>query len=227
MLLQGNQGQVGKTLGQGVTVGTGEFSEILTSELTGRFYEATYRGFKFMCATPGGGVQLAATHLFSTAIATFTPILCLYNPIGSIKNLVIQQAFCGLTAAPLATPTQTGGFLLVVNSGQTITNAQTASPVSANTLRSSGSGSIAVGITNAALTGAVGNSIVLRALGGPVEIVTTTANATALTSTIAVEDIAGSVIVPPGGYVAIANGISNAVAGHLVTAGFVWDELPI
>src|SRR6266403_3919387 len=222
MILQGNQGQTGKQTGQNITVGVGEFSDLLVSELQARYYEQTYRGNKFMNSTAGGGVQLAATHLFSTAIGTFTPILALYNPLTSGKNLVVEQTFCGLTAAPLATVTQTGAFLYVVGSGQTITNAQTATPVNALTLKASGSA--AIGVTNAVLAGGVGNPTLLRPVAANFSLVTATANATGILNGMGVEDLAGSIIVPPGGYLAIANGISNAVAGHLVTAGFVWDE---
>jgi hypothetical protein len=64
-------------------------------------------------------------------------------------------------------------------------------------------------------------------LSGDIELVTATANATGIIGPVNQEEIAGSIIVPPGGYVGIANGISNAVSGHLVTAGFEWDEVAI
>jgi hypothetical protein len=225
MLLQGNQGQSGKQQGQNITAGFGEFSDLLISPLMGKYYEQNYRGLKYLASTAGGGVQLAATHLFSTAIGTFTPILALYNPLTSPVNLVIQKAWCGLTAAPLATITQTGGFLLVGGSGQSITNAQSATPVNAKTLKASGSQ--AIGITNAALAGGTTNPLLLRPLSGDVELVTATANATGIIGPVNQEEIAGSIIISPGGWVGIANGISNAVAGHLVTAGFEWDEIPV
>jgi hypothetical protein len=225
MILQGNQGQTGKQTGQNLTAGFGEYSELLISQLMGKYYEQNYRGNKYVASTAGGGVQLAATHLFSTAIATFTPILAIYNPLTSPVNLVVQKIWCGLTAAPLATATQTGAFLLVGGSGQSITNAQTATPVNAKTLKAAGSQ--ATGVTNVALTGAVGNATLLRAISGDLEITTATANVSAVISILNQEEVAGGIIVPPGGYLAIANGISNAVAGHLVTASFEWDEIPV
>jgi hypothetical protein len=224
-LLQGNQGQTGKQTGQNLTAAFGEFSELLITELMARYYENTYRGNKYICSAAGGGVQLAATHLFSTAIATFTPLLALYNPLTSPVNLVLTRVWAGLSASVLATIAQTGAFLLVGNSGQSITNAQSATPVNAKTLKASGSQ--AIGITNAALAGAVGNPLVLRPLAADVALVTATANASGLIGPITPEEIAGSLIVPPGGYVGIANGISNAVAGMLVSAGFEWDEIPV
>jgi hypothetical protein len=225
MLLQGNQGQSGKQTGQNITAGFGEYSELLISQLMSKYYEQNYRGNKYVACTAGGGVQLAATHLFSTAIATFTPILAIYNPLTSPVNLVVQKIWCGLTAAPLATATQTGAFLLVGGAGQSITNAQTATPVNAKTLKATGSQ--ATGVTNAALAGAVGNATLLRAISGDLEITTATANVSAINATLNQEEVAGGLIVPPGGYLAIANGISNAVSGHLVTASFEWDEIPV
>lgn len=224
-LLQGNQGQTGKQLGQNLTAGFGEFSDVLVTELMARYYENTYRGNKYVCSVAGGGVQLAATHLFSTAIATFTPLLALYNPLTSPVNLVLTKVWCGLSASVLATIAQTGAFLLVGNAGQSITNAQSATPVNAKTLKALGSQ--AVGISNAVLAGAVGNPLLLRPLAADLALVTATANATGLIGPITPEEIAGSLIVPPGGYVGIANGISNAVAGMLVSAGFEWDEIPV
>jgi hypothetical protein len=225
MLLNGNQGQTGKQTGQNIPVGVGEFSDVLVTELMGRYYENTYRGLKFSNSTVGGGVQLAATHLFSTAIGTFTPILAIYNPLTSGKNLSVEQAWIGLASAPLATATQTGAFFFVVGSGQSITNAQSATPVNNGTLKAAGSS--AIGISNAVLAGAVGNPAILRPISGDIEVVTATANTNAILGSITVEDIAGSIIVPPGGYLGIANGVSNAVAGHLVVAGFTWDEVPV
>ena len=226
MLLQGNQGALGKQSGQGLTVGLGEFSDVLITQLMHRYYELTYRGSKFVCTTAGGGVQLAATHLFSTAIATFTPILALYNPLSSSVNLVLCHAKAFVSACPLATGAQTGAFLFVCGSGQTITNSQTATPVNCKTLKASGSQ--AFGITNVVLAGAVGNPILLDPLiGGPILLDTATANASLVAPVPSEEVLDGSIIIPPGGYVAIANGISNAVAGMLVSAGFKWDEIPV
>jgi hypothetical protein len=224
-ILQGNQGQAGKAVGQNLTAGFGEFSDLLVTELMARYYEQTWRGNKYIATAPGGGVQLAATHLFSTAIGTFTPILAVYNPITSKFNLAMIRAWCGLIAAPLATITQTGAFLFVCGAGQLITNAQSATPVNTFTLKAAGSQ--AVGISNAVLAGAVGNPTLLRPMTSTVELVTATANASGILGPVSPEEIAGAIIIPPGGYLAIANGISNAVAGHFVIAGLEWDEIPV
>src|SRR5258708_2431919 len=122
-------GQSFKTGSPGQTFPQHQQQALVVTALTGRNSLNAYPANNNSSTSAGGGVQLAATHLFSTAIGTFTPILAVYNPLTNTKNIAIEAIWCGLTAAPLATATQTGAFLLVVNSGQSITNAQTATPI--------------------------------------------------------------------------------------------------
>jgi hypothetical protein len=222
MLLQGNQGQTGKQTGQNLTVGLGEFSELLVSQLMAKFYQANYRGLKFCASVGGAGQALAAANLFSTAIATFQPIFALYNPLTSLVNLVLQHLWCGVTADP-ASAGVTGGFFLVGQAGQSITNAASVTPVNLKTLRALGS--VAIPILNAVLAGAAGNPLLLRPISSLIVPTAEGSTATPVLGAVPVEEVAGSVIIPPGGYVGIANGISNTTA--TVIAGAVWDEIPI
>jgi hypothetical protein len=224
MSLQVN-GQSLKTGAPGLPFPQDQQSALIVTELNSRYYLNTYNAQKFTASAAGGGVAAAATQLFSTAIASFTPILAIYNPLTSIVNLEVDHIWAGLSAAPLATPTQTGALILVVGSGQSITNAQSATPVNNKTLKASGSQ--AIGISNAVLAGASGNAIVLRPMSGLIELVTATAGVAGLVGAINVEDVAGSIIVPPGGYLGIATGISNAVSGHLYSAGITWNEISL
>src|SRR5271168_3034819 len=169
-------GQTLKTGANGPAFPQDQQGALVATELNPRYYLNTYAGNKFACTTAGGGVAAAATILFSTAIGTFTPILAVYNPLTSQKNLVMLQSWVGVTAAPLATAAQTGAFLFVVGSGQTITNAQSATPINCLTLKASGSQ--AIGITAAALAGGVGNPLLLRPVSSDVIITTATASAT-------------------------------------------------
>ena len=224
---QGQQGQTGKQIGVNINLGLGETADVLVTELRGALYEETYRGNKYRCSTAGGGGQLAAACLFSTAFSSFTPILAIFNPQNSGKNLVVSRIWCGLSSSPLATAAQTGAFLLVTGvPGQVITNAQTATPVNMSTLKASGS--VATGITLAALTGYLpqaGTPLLIGPLGGDIVISTATASVTSLEGSITVEEQRGSIIVQPGTFLGIANGVSNAVSGMLVTAGIEWDEV--
>jgi hypothetical protein len=224
--LQGQQGVNSKTVNAG-TVSFGEMGELLATELMPRYYEANYKGLKYACSTAGGGVAAAAVQLFSTTFATWTPILAIYNPISSTVNLVINQVYCGLSAAPIAAPAQTGAYLLVAGTGQSLTNAQsTTAVINLKTLKAVGSQAIA--ITNTTLIGALpttGLPLVLRPLTGLINLVTASANVSGLLGGLNCDNIDGSILVPPGAFLGIAMGISNAVATHFTTAGFVWDEI--
>jgi hypothetical protein len=222
MILQGSQGQTGKQVGQNLNIGLGEFSELLISQLQGKYYEATYRALKFCASVGGAGQALAAVNLFSTAIGTFQPIFCLYNPLTSLVNLVLQHLWCGVTADP-ASAGVTGGFFLVGNSGQSISNAASVTPVNLKTLKASGSQAVA--ILNAVLAGAVGNPILLRPIAASIVSQAQPAAVTSTTGLLLTEEVAGSIIIPPGGYLGIANGISNTTA--TVVAGADWDEVPV
>jgi hypothetical protein len=194
---------------------------LLSQDVGGRYEEAAYRGSVYSAATAGGGVALAATHLFSTAIATFTPILAVYNPLTNNKNFSVLAAWAGLHSGT-ATQATTGGLLFVVNSGQSITNAQSATPVSHNTFKASGSS--AIGISNAALAGAVGNVIVLRPLQALIQSGTVTSQTMGL-AVLPMEFVEGSIIIPPGGYLGIATGVSIATGN--VVAGVTFEEIPL
>lgn len=217
---QGLVQTVSQKAGAPAAVSTGWHNEILKSDLLPRFSYLALAGTVYSCSTAGAGVTLAAQNLFSTAIATLQPILCLYNPLSNTKNFVVLSAWAGLSTAT-ATQATTGGLLFICNPSQNISNAQSATPVSNLTLKAVGSS--AIGITNVALTGAVGNATVLRPMQAP--LANTVTSITAPLSATLVDPIDGAIIVPPGGYLGIANGISVATGN--VVAGFTWAELPV
>jgi hypothetical protein len=220
--IAGNQGQTGKQTGQNLVVGMGETTDVLVTELRSAYYQETYRGNKYTASVGGAGQTLVAVNLFSTAIATFQPIIALYNPITNTKNFSLISAYVGLTAAP-NTPAITGGFFFVGNSGQVITNSQITNP-SFNNLTFKQTGSTGVVVLNAVLAGAVGNPILIRPLSSN-SVIATTAAASSLIGAIVREDINGAFIITPGSYIAIANGVSNTTS--IVVAGLTWDEISI
>src|ERR1019366_5553542 len=141
MLLQGNQGQTGKQTGQNLTAGLGEYSDLLVSELMARYYESNYRGSTYFLSVAG-----AAGTAFVGA-AGGTPLLGIYNPTGSGKNFVIKTVSVGVLAAASAagnTPFRIYAGVSVQPTGTLV------SPVNALTLQASGS--VAKGISNAAMT---------------------------------------------------------------------------
>src|SRR6266550_1523764 len=69
-------------------------------DLGGRYEEATYRGVVYSLSTAGAGQTQAGANLFSTAIASFQPIVGVYNPSNSSVRLSILKAWVGISAYP-------------------------------------------------------------------------------------------------------------------------------
>lgn len=234
MLLQGNQGQTGKAVGQGQTAGFGEFTDLLVSELQARFYEWNYRGNVFST-----GMQLTSVSnaTFTTAdalsatlstAATSTPIVGLWNPLTSTVNAVILQATMDMVMTALQA-TGPGGYVWVGYAGNSaITVASQAAPVNRKTLVAAGSQ--CKGLSGLALTGlaAVGNLLGASALSGGAAynasllgtaagFMTQAANAT--------ENIDGSIIVPPGGILGLFCGTTPVA--HSAAASLTWAEIAV
>ena len=217
---------VSQKAGQASAFSTGWHNDLIASELLPRYAYLNLAGTVFSATNAGGGQTLVAANLFSTAIATWQPIHLLNNPAGNSKNFVILQAWCGISSDTLATDAQTGAFLWVVSSGvPVLTNSASVTPINCSTLKATGSSALVV--NNAALTAAVtlpANSV-LRPVTASISQVTATANVAAIINPFIMEEVAGSIIVPPGSYAAFANGISATVGA--VNAGMVWAELPL
>ncbi len=203
MLFQGNQGQIGKQTGQGLTVGLGETSEVLVTEIQGKYYENTYRNNTFVASTAAAGA------LSLTGTTTYTG-LAVYNPANSGKNLVLK------TAIFVPTIVATGVYAVMLFS-QPFANAlpagATVIPVSANL--GGGGASVARIATSATLAA---NPVFLRPLYGFGWITSVAQNAISYK-----DDIAGEIIVPPGsavGFVALTTAITGL-------AYLSWDEVAI
>jgi hypothetical protein len=197
---------------------------LVSQDVGGRYEEAAYRNAVYSISTGGAGQAQAAANLFSTAIATFQPIVGVYNPSNSPVRLSVLKAWVGISAYP-ASATITGAFMWVVSSGQnSITQAGTV-PVSNSTFKQQGSQ--AVGLVNQALTGATGSLLVLRPMAA------TLPNAAQISTlagdtpgfSIYEEQTEGSIIVPPAGVLGIANGITGTTSTFV--AGMMWEEIPL
>jgi hypothetical protein len=209
MLLQGNQGQTGKQVGQNITAGVGETSDLLVTELQARYYEQNYRGNTFFLS-----VASAAGTAFVGA-AGGTPLLGIYNPAGSGKNLVLKAATVALVAAASAAgQTQ---FRIYAGVSALPTGTLT-SPVNANTLQPSGS--VAKGIVNTAMTSSTA-----------IQYVTTIGTyywataAGAIFSPPISWDCAGQIIVAPGNLLAL--GSVTILTSMTNDASLFWDEVSI
>jgi hypothetical protein len=211
MLLQGNQGQAGKQVGQNLTAGLGEFSELLITELMARYYEQTYRGNKFAAQVAAANPTGVSTGILGAA---GTPLLLVWNPAGSGKNLVILQSFIAMRNNGTVSP---GSFVWSAGPTTPVT-ANLSQPLNLASLQASGS--VAKFVANAAATGLSALLYVRPIMGvGAATTATTTGFPQGY------EETAGGLIVPPGYAAAIISTVTGTAA--VVDAGIVWDEIPV
>lgn len=177
----------------------GPTGQAIVSNLGGRYAQSALDGTLFW-----GANQAAAT--WSVALATTYTGLCLSNPAGSSKTLVLLKVGFALSAAPAAIASigLISGFL------STGITAHTTALVPASSVI--GGGLNPVGKIDAAATLVGSPAWMTQLMGG------FTAAALPATSP-ALIDLEGSVIVPPGAYVAI--GALTAVVGY---ASMMWEE---
>ena len=188
-----------QTLGTIVQVRSGQLGDVIVSELQGRYYEQTYRGNKFSWANPAA-VTPPAT------VASTAPTSCVYNPPGSKVNLVLTKVAAVFAAAPAGAVVVglVTGFNAAVPTG--VTNG---TPVSNFVGNPAGNGKTA---TVATLGTAPALVLPLLAVEA----------ASSITPAPAYVELAGSIVIPPGGYAAI-----NSNAACSIIGAFEWDEVPV
>ena len=185
---------------------------VATQSLHGNYYEGTYRGNVWTLSTAVGGVTVAAANVIAASAGS--PIVGVFNPVNSGKNLVIIRA-----SSTWASGTAGAGGLvwgiIPPNAAVTATGGNGA----INNATFTTGGSVAKTFTGSALTGA-GVSTLFRFLGGP-----TTGALAANGSPTVNEETAGDIICPPGAVV----GLFAAAAGTspIVMASMTWEEVAV
>lgn len=190
----------------------GLLGELIVSESAPQYYNLIKSGFVFSLSS------LTTTSLTAfTGGAAGTPLLGLYNPVSSGKDLVILQARLGVRTTGTTAGTVDFNFFQANQGGVTVTGTQTQSR---NMYSQASTGSVAYGMVNTANTGAVASTLVAPSfsLGN----VTTTAG---LNAALFVDDIKGALIVSPGTYLAFGSAATLAVAS--LDASLIWAELPV
>lgn len=209
------QGQVGAPQAQSIPAGTtppvrqGQLGDVIVSELHGRYYETNYRGALF--STFINALTLASTHATPIAAGTGTPIIGIFNPAGSGKNLSLVRVQQATTSG---TP---GGPLLwnTIPNPQNISATFTA-PFSNFNLAQQGS--VARIFNNTALTGSTAG-VAFRTAGGMAAVAATGAILTYS------EEYAGDILVVPGTMIALAT--TAAGTSHVISVFAEWEEIPI
>ena len=170
----------------------------------GRYQEAVLQGQVFSASN-------VAAQAVSVALATTYTGLCISNPIGNIKNLVILGCQYALTVAPAAIASLhlIAGYSATANVTHT---AALAAPGIQNSFIGIGAPSSAKADTQATIV----NPTYLIPLGSGF-----TAAALYATTPLWI-DLGGAFILPPGGWIAV--GALTAVTGF---GGFLWEEVPV
>lgn len=221
------QGQVGPaSYADGTQPGAGfrqgKQGEAIISELHGRFYEQAYRGNLFSIGS--GATALSANTI--TLTATSTPIVGVWNPSTSTVNLVILQVAAQVYINTLTTPVGSGPLVLASSIGNAAITTGSA-PFNRKTMSSIGSQ--AKGFPGGvALTGLTTSLVVFDAADIANTTIITHGTVTAVTgqaSVGGVHNFDGSLIVPPGGVLALYNTTSTTTCS--VAARMLWEEVPL
>ena len=202
------------------TARAGRTGEQLVSELQGRFYENAYRNFLFSI----GGAQAALSANTITLVAATTPIVGVWNPSTSPVNLVILQASCSIVGTSTTTVGQ--GALVWASSLGNVAISTGSVPFSRKTMSTAGSQAKGFALANTtALTGLTNNLVVFENADFGGVGFTVTSNTAIAGGMAGVENFDGSLIVPPGGVLALLNTTSTTTVS--ASARLLWAELPL
>lgn len=201
----------------------GPLADQIVSELHGRYYESNRVGAQYFTGHTAVAALSANT---ITLTATTTPILGVWNPVGSGMNLVMQQAILSVFANNLTSGAAPGAFVWALSlNNSAISTGLT--PYNAKSLAASGS--VAKGFAGStALTGLTNNLAIVAGsqFPSPTGLTYTTLASTALLQSYAGrEDFDGSIIVPPGGVLALLNTTSSTVFSAV--GRLSWEEVPV
>jgi hypothetical protein len=190
----------------------------VVTELHGKYFEQNYRGNLF--ATGNTVAALSANSI--TLTATTTPIIGAWNPSTSTVNLVIAKAVLQLAAAGNSAVAP-GGFVWATSVGNAAISTGN-SPLNRKTLVAAGSQAKGFNL-GTALTGLTNNLVIQFAAAFGTLLAAQGATATPLAGSVGYEEFDGSLIIPPGGVLALLNTVSTTTVS--VAASLVWEEVPI
>ena len=191
----------------------------------GRYFDAAIAGRIFHA---GGSIVAInnATFTIATTGATATPIIGLWNPLTNSKYASVLQAQLATIITALQS-TGAGGFVWAYSLGN---SALTLGALGISALNLLANSSCKAFATGTALTGMTGTLAVLRGsgLGGGSSYnaaLLGTAAGFQTQQVTSVENIDGSIIVPPGGVLALL--ATTTPVAHSAVPGLIWEETPL
>lgn len=216
MLLSGQVGPQVVADGSTPSVRLGKSADVIISELQGRYYEQNYRGNSFFLSVA------AAAGTAYTGAAGGTPLLALINPVGSGKNLVLKTVAISVVASATAAGTTQfrlyGGPFTATSTG-TLTTGRSA-------LTFASGGSVAIAVSNAALTSqtpALNYIITIGTYQHAVQL--TSGGPTFMLCPPILWEPAGQLIIQPGAMIAL--GAVTIPTSMTNDATIFWDEIGI
>lgn len=183
-----------------ITVRIGQQGDQLVSELHARYYEQTVRSNMFSVHTQGTSVTTTA------ALATTFTGLAVGNPAGSGVNLVLNKFSAAQFAVGVA------GTIGIMGGLGSITASLT--PQS----RKIGGGAVSLATATAGQT--ISTPLLITTFGSVGSVATT---GYGVEAGIFV-DLEGSVVIPPGSFVATYTSTAQTSAFQF---GFAWEEVPL
>lgn len=186
----------------------GRMGSLVVTDSHGKYHEAVSRGNVYQLSVNGGAVTAF------TGGAAGTPLISIYNPIGSGKNLSILGI--GLASRVAASAAGTVGFNLW--GGVSVAPSGTATiPMNMLTLQTGGS--VARGSSNGVTTGSTAIGLILPLAS----YYWATAAGAIITPTLF--DILGLVICAPGNLIAL--GGTAALTSATYDVAMFWEETQI
>ena len=222
-------GQVGPQVladGSQQALRQGRTGALVVVELHGRFFEQAFRGNVFSGGMTAVTSIANATFTTATTGATATPIVGIWNPLTSGINASVLQASLATVLTAL-TATGGGPFVWMYSLGNSAISTGNV-PISAKTLVAAGSQCKVFG--GAALTGMTGTLAALRGsaiASGPMYNISEIATAAGFMTgfTAGLENVDGSILVPPGGVLGLF-ATTTPVAQSAISS-ILWEEVPV
>jgi hypothetical protein len=199
----------------------GNSGDVVVSELHGRFYEQNFQGNVYS----NGSTVTALTANTISLTATTTPILGIWNPATSTVNAVISQAALTVVANNLTSGAGPGVFVWAVSIGNAAISTGS-NPWNRKSLAQNGSQ--VKGMSFVALTGLTNNLVIMEGseFATPAGLTYTTLASTQLMPEFSnTQNFDGSLIVPPGGVLALLNTTSSTTFS--VSGRLLWEEVGV
>ena len=199
----------------------------ISEDYAPRFYKMTQAGLVYSCANADTAL-ISANAIATSITATAKPIIGIFNPAASAVNLILLQAILGVSLVAASAVNPKGFYYMAAAPSQTgsLSTGTANGALNRNTfVTGAGAATIFTG-GNTALTGMTGNLINLGPVGvPPVLNAAGAATAVSIANGEIVDNIDGSIVIPPGGFLGIMNNVSITTLD--VLASLLWAELPI